>query len=774
MHKRSKQQWALLCLMAVVVSSTLGCGSPPSTEELATGSGSVEFAGSIPQALAGDDVTRVTVTLTATGVPATTTTLALSNGTWSGTLYQVPAGTNRTFTAEAFNAEGALRYRGQATSVTITSGQTAVVAITLQSIDTAPPFDNTVPCIDSLVASASTVLPGGTITLKATTHDPDVNDTLAHAWTATGGGFSSTGTTTTTWTAPQTSGTYVLTLTVTDSRGASATVTVSVSVISTDGGTAGNASVSVSFNTSPTVRGITVSRSPVPVGQGTTVTVDAVDGDGDALSYQWTAACTGTWTQATASSATFTPGAVPAGEACGNCALTVAVTDAKGGRSQGTLRICVGPGTGASIPPRIILTNQSATTVAGGGNVTLRVMAEDGDGSALTFNWGASTGTVGTPTNSFTSSEVRWTAPACVPSGASPTITATVTNAKGFSASHTFSVGVLNGSDCGSGSGGVAHWDTTGSMLTLRYGPTSLVLPSGKVLISGGYNPTMLASAELYDPATGSWSAAGLMSRGRWSHTMTLLPSGKVLAIGGSTLSNGSGEIRNVDIYDPTTNTWTVGAPMSFSRAGHTATLLPSGKVLVIGGTSAESGGGRIPELYDPATNAWIPLSPAAQRAYHTTIPLPSGKLLTVGGGVGEFYDPATDTWAPATGLVGTAWERAWLQPSGKVLMSYGTSFALYDPVLYTQSNVGTLVHVRTTPSQVMLPSGKVLVTGGTQDIGVITELFDPATGTSSFSVSTPSSRTGCVAILLPSGKVLIAGGYFGSTYLNTALLYTP
>ncbi|MFP2912607.1 PKD domain-containing protein, partial [Pyxidicoccus sp. 3LFB2] len=356
MHPRSKTPWALLCLVAVALAAPVGCGAPPPSEEVPT-SGSVQFAGSIPQALAGDDVTRVTVTLTATGVPASTTTLTLANGSWSGALYQVPAGTQRTFTAEAFNAEGALRYRGQATGVTIVAGETAVVAITLQSINTTPAFDNTVPCIDSLVASASTVLPGGSITLRATAHDPDVNDTFTHAWTATGGSYATTGTATTQWTAPQTSGTYSLTLTVTDSRGASASINVSVNVISTDGGTAGSASVGVSFNTSPTVRGITVSRSPVPVGQSTTVTVDAVDGDGNTLSYQWTAACAGTWTQATSPSASFTPSALPAGDPCGNCPLTVAVTDTHGGRSQGTLRVCVGPGTGASIPPRIVLTH---------------------------------------------------------------------------------------------------------------------------------------------------------------------------------------------------------------------------------------------------------------------------------------------------------------------------------------------------------------------------------------------------------------------------------
>ncbi|MFP2960314.1 kelch repeat-containing protein [Myxococcus sp. 1LA] len=770
MQRQSKTPWPLLCLVVVALSSSWGCGA---TMEGPSDMGSVQFAGSIPQALAGDDVTRVTVTLSATGVPTATTTLALSNGTWSGSLYQVPAGTNRTFTAEAFNAEGALRYRGQATGVTIVSGEAAVVAVTLQSLDTTPPFDNTVPCIDSLVASASTVLPGGSITLRATAHDPDVSDTFAYAWSAEAGTFTSTGTATTTWTAPQASGAYVLTLTVTDSRGASASINLSVNVIGMDGGTAGSANVTVSFNTSPSVRGMIVSRSPVPVGQSTTVTVDAVDGDGDALSYQWTAACAGTWTAVNTASATFTPTALPAGDPCGNCPLTVAVTDPNGGRGQGTLRVCVGPGTGASIPPRIVLTNQSATSVAGGGSATLRVIAEDGDGSALTFGWSASTGTVGTPTNGFTSSEVRWTAPTCVSAGAAPTIVATVTNARGFSASHTFSVSVLNGTNCGSG--GTARWEATGSMVTPRLWAQAILLDSGKVLVAGGYNTNPVASAELYDPATGTWSPAGNMSSARGSHTLTRLPSGRVVAIGGSPNQAGTSEVRHVDIYDPATNTWSSAAPLTFARARHTATLLPSGKVLVIGG--AASAVNNIPELYDPATNTWVPVASmaATTRSAHAAVLLPSGKVLVAGGGSApELYDLATDTWTPATGGSGNAWSQGHLLPNGKVLLMAGVNLALYDPALNVQTSAGTLTHGRSNPTHVMLESGRLLVTGGSQAISAIAEIYDPATASVAFSVSMPSGRQGATGILLPSGKVLVAAGHWDGTYLNTAVLYSP
>ncbi|MDC0712653.1 kelch repeat-containing protein [Stigmatella sp. ncwal1] len=729
------------------------------------------------QALAGQ-LSRVTVTLTAAGVPTTTVALTLSGGTWGGTMFNIPVGANRTFTGEAFDAQGQLLFRGVASGVTITEGETAVVALTLQSLVSEPSFENTAPCIDSLVASSSTVRAGGTIILQATAHDPDMGDSISYAWSAPAGSFSATAAAATVWTAPQAAGPVMLTLTVTDSRGAFSTASITLTVLPTNGAGQGAATFTVSFNFAPSVQNITSSVSPVRLGESTTVTASAADADGDTLSYAWSASCAGTWTNPSSRIASFTPSAVPPGESCGNCALTVAVTDGKGGGNTGTLRLCVkGPGNeGPTFPPHILQVYQSAQSVVGGSPVTMRILAEDGDGQALTFSWSAASGTLATPKHSYTSSEVVWTAPRCVPSAEAVFITATVTNALGFSASHRFSVTVVNAADCGGGEGPqppASTWSLTGGMTTPRYYHQAVLLPSGKVLVTAGYNTAWLDTAEVYDPASGTWAPAGRMQQARnQGYALTVLPSGKVLVTGGL---QGSTALRSVEIYDPATNSWKAAAPMTFVRNTHSATVLPSGKVLVIGGNT-DATSGRIPEIYDPASDTWLPLAPSANlHRAHQTLILASGDVLVLGGiGVPELYHPATDSWTVVTGVPNVAWGEAWLLAPNKILLQGGRSLAFYDPIQGTDISGDAFVYTRSENTVTRLASGKIMVTGGSETISPITELYDPVTRGVSVTLSMPAGRYRHTATLLPSGQVLVVGGLVANIPSAQSLLFTP
>src|SRR5262249_56355469 len=95
-----------------------------------------------------------------------------------------------------------------------------------------------------------------------------------------------------------------------------------------------------------------------------------------------------------------------------------------------------------------------------------------------------------------------------------------------------------------------------GSLNPPRFHHTSTLLPDGRVLVVGGeYRSTPLASAELYDPATGTWSNTGSLSTARDSHTATLLTNGMVLVAGGRETDPGPA-LATAELYDPATGSW--------------------------------------------------------------------------------------------------------------------------------------------------------------------------------------------------------------------------
>jgi large repetitive protein len=140
------------------------------------------------------------------------------------------------------------------------------------------------------------------------------------------------------------------------------------------------------------------------------------------------------------------------------------------------------------------------------------------------------------------------------------------------------------------------EWEYTGSLKTARFHHTATLLPDGRVLAVGGergHNP--LATAELYDPGTGTWSGTGSLSTARDSHTATLLPNGTVLVAGGN-----PDELDSAELYDPATGTWSLTGSLNSMRKDHAATLLPNGMVLVTGGALAHKAALASAELYAP------------------------------------------------------------------------------------------------------------------------------------------------------------------------------
>jgi N-acetylneuraminic acid mutarotase len=147
-------------------------------------------------------------------------------------------------------------------------------------------------------------------------------------------------------------------------------------------------------------------------------------------------------------------------------------------------------------------------------------------------------------------------------------------------------------------------WTVTGSTATPQVDNTATLLANGEVLVAGGYlgvdshyQPVYTATAELYNPSTGAWKATGSMTVPRAFHGATLLPSGQVLVAGGSN-ADGSSNFK-AELYDPATGTWRTTGRMNLSHAA-TLTLLQDGQALVADETA---------ELYDPATGQWTKTS---------------------------------------------------------------------------------------------------------------------------------------------------------------------
>jgi N-acetylneuraminic acid mutarotase len=309
-------------------------------------------------------------------------------------------------------------------------------------------------------------------------------------------------------------------------------------------------------------------------------------------------------------------------------------------------------------------------------------------------------------------------------------------------------------------------WSPAAAMASQRTGFTATRLPNGKVLAAGGMGDAN-ASAELYDPAVRAWSPAASMAVGRYGHSATLLPSGKVLVAGGGPANGDSAYTATAELYDPKTNTWSSAGSMAAGRSDHSATLLPSGKVLVVGGYRAlrerkgdESEYVAEAELYDPARNAWSPAgSMKVSRAGHTATLLPSGKVLIVSGITASNHISSSD---PETSA----------RYDSKTV-------ELYDPRTHAWSLARPM---RTGPRQghtaTLLPSGQVLVAGGSYSIlgfaTALAELYDPQTDTWSAADMMQLGRAGHTATLLPSGQVLLTGGVLDGPAATGAELYDP
>jgi hypothetical protein len=320
----------------------------------------------------------------------------------------------------------------------------------------------------------------------------------------------------------------------------------------------------------------------------------------------------------------------------------------------------------------------------------------------------------------------------------------------------------------------VGTWAASGNLTTARSGHTATLLSSGEVLVVSD------ASAELFNPYGNTSRATGAPISSRIKHTATRLSSGKVLVAGGWTGTEPLYYRHSAEVFDPATGAWTSAGVMNTPRGNHTATLLDSGKVLVVGGDSTHGETGTA-ELYDPATHAWSDAGGSGYpRTAHAATLLYSGQVLVTGGRsfyVGELtearvYDPATNTWSLVAALPRSRSGHLALRLySGNVLVLGGgrDEVDIYDPYNNRWLAGPLLTNGREAVSATLLYSGEVLVTLSNGQAA----LYDPSTNTWQFAGTLSAPLKGHAATRLDSGSVLVTGGTAGSTQVTTAQRYT-
>ncbi len=297
----------------------------------------------------------------------------------------------------------------------------------------------------------------------------------------------------------------------------------------------------------------------------------------------------------------------------------------------------------------------------------------------------------------------------------------------------------------------------TSSMTVPRSGHAATLLPDGAILITGGQNGTLsLTSAERLDLLSLTFSPLiSNLATARSGHTASALADQMHLLLAGE---NGGGTLTLAELYNPGTGLFSnILDTLSIPRAGQTATVLLDGRVLIIGGqgpTAADSSEVfdaqsviLFKPSFDPPEGSFIllPNLLSTSRRNHTATLLPDGSVLILGGendlgllGSAELFDPTTETFTPLTALMTTprAGHTANLLPDGRVLLLGGRGTAgfldtaeIFDPVTGTFSPATPgLITPSAEHTATFLPFGEILITGGENTTGTFsaTSLYDP------------------------------------------------
>jgi hypothetical protein len=316
----------------------------------------------------------------------------------------------------------------------------------------------------------------------------------------------------------------------------------------------------------------------------------------------------------------------------------------------------------------------------------------------------------------------------------------------------------------------------------------SVLLDTGKFILWDGWDQP--EPTELFDPGTQTLSNPINAPDSIFCSGTAELPDGRLLVIGGyGGLSTGNEGIVDTNIFDPSTSTWKRVADMHYRRWYPDLTELADGRYVAISGNSTNpTTWSDTPEVYDPSTNTWTVLSNVStsqvhEEEYPFSYLAPNGNVFTIGPSEDKsfFLNVGNQTWTPVGGASGVVNGSSVMYRPGKVLYSGGapsvtntTTAAASASVIDlnastpTWTPVAPMNHARVYHTLTMLADGTVLAVGGEQTsdetnatTGVLTpEIWDPTTQTWTDGTPMAVARNyHSTAVLMPDGRVLVAGG---------------
>ena len=297
-------------------------------------------------------------------------------------------------------------------------------------------------------------------------------------------------------------------------------------------------------------------------------------------------------------------------------------------------------------------------------------------------------------------------------------------------------------------------WDPVDGFVSIdpptfaRVNPTTTLLLDGRALVVGGfggpfaYSSSAIATAEVWDPKASTFAPTGSMAASRVGHTATVLPDGRALVVGGA---GPEGDAAQAELWDPQSSVFSPAGTLKNARIGHAALLLLDGRVAVAGGVDPVAGTGvGVIEIWDPSSlrfNEELSLLDAPRNVSLTR--LPDGRVLVAAAFVVQSGLRGALIWDPATGATE-----------------------------HLQMTRDRDAHATT-----LLADGRVLLTGGFSQSGEAldsVELWDP--DAAAFVETTPLPRPAAnhTTVLLPDGRLLVVLDGSGPDGVVEPFLYEP